>query len=52
MNKLDSKLRSQAVRLGLVPGTPPWVRYVLGTQARERKRKQARKLSPKFRPPP
>jgi hypothetical protein len=36
---LGLKLRSQAKKLGLVPGTPRWRAYVLGTESAAARRK-------------
>lgn len=48
---LNLKLRKQAKKLGLIPGSPQWRAYVLGTVSAMKKRKQQRKgnvrLSPK-----
>lgn len=39
---LDLKLRAQAKKLGLIPGSPRWRAYVLGTQSAMRKKKKAK----------
>lgn len=46
---LQLKLRTQAKRLGLIPGSAPWRAYVLGTIAAMKKRKQ-QKAKRHFRP--
>lgn len=38
--KLQLKLREQAKKLGLIPGSPRWRAYVLGTIAAQEKRKR------------
>jgi hypothetical protein len=38
---LGMKLRKQALRLGLIPGSARWRAYVLGTQAAAAKRRQS-----------
>jgi hypothetical protein len=48
MKALDAKLRAQAQRKGLKPGSPSWVKYVLGTQSRDRANRFA-KSSPRPR---
>lgn len=40
---LGLKLRQQALKLGLPPGSPRWRAYVLGTQAQAEKRKMKKK---------
>lgn len=44
---LGLKLRRQALKQGLIPGTPRWRAYVLGTQARAKKGKGAYVTPPK-----
>ena len=39
---LQLKLRQQARKLGLKPGSPRWRAYVLGTRARMEKQKRLR----------
>lgn len=48
---INLKLRTQAKKLGLIPGSPSWRAYVLGTlsamEKRKREKRQSVRLSPK-----
>lgn len=41
--KLSLKLRQQAIKLGMLPGSPRWRAYVLGTTAAAAKRNRERR---------
>lgn len=47
---LKLKLRQQAAKRGLTPGSARWRAYVLGTEAAMRRKKKARKAGDKMSP--